>query len=135
MQIKEIENKDIWESFLLECQEKTFLDSWNWGEFQKKTEDKIWRLGIYDSERLIALVLVVKIKARRGTFLFLPHGPNIKYEVQNKKHKIIKVLINKLKELAKQEKAGFVRVAPIWLRTEENIKVFKDLENFPALNL
>ena len=34
--IKEITQKQAWEDFLLECEEKTFLDSWNWGEFQKK---------------------------------------------------------------------------------------------------
>jgi len=47
MEIKEINNKEIWENFLSAIKKKTFLNSWNWGEFQKKEGNKIWRLGIY----------------------------------------------------------------------------------------
>lgn len=32
-------------------EEKTFLQSWNWGEFNKMMRDKIWRLGIYESSK------------------------------------------------------------------------------------
>ncbi len=48
-QIKEIINKEAWENFLAEIKEKTLLQSWNWGEFNKVRGDKIWRLGIYDN--------------------------------------------------------------------------------------
>ena len=75
MELKEIINKDEWEGFLSQCAEKTFLQSWNWGEFNKKMGGKIWRFGIYEGEKLLAVALVVKVLARRGTFLFIPHGP------------------------------------------------------------
>ncbi|PIS39983.1 MAG: hypothetical protein COT32_02205 [Candidatus Nealsonbacteria bacterium CG08_land_8_20_14_0_20_36_22] len=120
MEIKEIKNKNVWEGFLLECEEKTFLDSWNWGEFQRLEGNKIWRLGVYDNNELVACALVIKIVAKRGTFLFLPHCPV-------GKSKTLGVLTNKLKEVAKKEKASFIRVAPIWEKNEENIKVFRDL--------
>ena len=68
MKTRNINSKEAWESFLYQCQEKTFSDSWNWGEFQKKEGEKIWRLGIYDGEELVASALVIKIKAKRGTF-------------------------------------------------------------------
>ena len=45
MEIKEITNKSEWESFLLQCTEKTFLQSWNWGEFNAKWEVKFGDLG------------------------------------------------------------------------------------------
>jgi len=129
MYILELNNKENWESFLLRCDEKTFLDSWNWGEFQKKMGEKIWRLGIYDNEQLISLALVIKVKAKRGTFLFVPHGPVVELGIKNYK---LRILIDKLKEIAKQEKAHFIRIAPIWQKTEENIKVFRDLGFIPA---
>lgn len=119
MEIKEINSKDVWERFLLESKEKTFLQSWNWGEFQKDVEDKIWRPGVYDGG-LKAAALVIKVKAKRGTFLFIPHGP-----IGEKN--IFPVLIEELKKLARKEKASFIRVAPIWERTQENKKIFKDL--------
>jgi len=120
----------------LRCDEKTFLDSWNWAEFQKKIEEKIWRLGVYDNEELIGIALVIKVKAKRGTFLFVPHGPNIinpKFQapnpkqIPNPKFQILNTLLIKLKEIAKEEKAHFIRIAPIWKRNEENIKSFKKL--------
>ncbi|MDP2909635.1 MAG: peptidoglycan bridge formation glycyltransferase FemA/FemB family protein, partial [bacterium] len=120
MEIKEITDKNIWESFLLNCKEKTFLDSWNWGMFQDKQEDKIWRWGVYDSEQLVGVALVVKIIAKRGIFLFIPHAPAGDL-------KSLSVLTEKLKELAKKEMASFIRIAPICKNTEENRKVFKTL--------
>jgi len=112
---------------LKECSEKTFLQSWNWGEFQKASGEKIWRLGSYNQEQLIGIFLVVKIRARRGTFLFLPHGPiikNIEFRIQNE---VLTALVSELKKIAKGERASFIRISPIWERNEENIKIFRDL--------
>jgi len=127
MSIKEITNKEIWENFLSACAEKTFVNSWNWGEFQKKEGERVWRFGVFDGENQIASASVVKIEAKRGTFLFVPHGPNIRKQKTENKEQVLQVLLEKLKEIAKKEKAGFIRISPIWERTEENIAFFKDL--------
>jgi hypothetical protein len=47
MEIKEIKDKEIWEGFLEKCKEKTFLQSFNWGEFNKMMGNKVWRLGYF----------------------------------------------------------------------------------------
>jgi peptidoglycan pentaglycine glycine transferase (the first glycine) len=146
MDIKEINNKEIWENFISGCEEKTFLDSWNWGEFQKTQGEKIWRWGIYSGNEIVAVVLAMKIKARRGTFLFVPHGPvivNPKSEITNPKqiqnlHQVLKfapgakseilnILLPKLKEISKEEKASFIRISPILARSDENANIYKDL--------
>jgi len=117
-EIKEIEDKEIWENFLLGCEEKTFLQSWNWGEFNKMMGNKIWRLGIFENSKLVNLILTIKIEAKRGTFLFIPHLVSDKY---------LQVLVNYLKALLREEKADFIRISPVLKRNEENIKIFKDL--------
>jgi len=127
LKTKEIINKETWENFLKECSEKTFLQSWNWGEFQKLEGNKIWRRGIYEGESLLAVALVVKVAARRGTLLSLPHGPVVKSQISNLKPQILKALVDEIKIIAKQEKALFLRLSPIWERNEENIKIFKNL--------
>jgi len=134
MEIKEITNKEIWENFLLECKEKTFLSSWNWGEFNKMMGNNIWRLGIYESEKLkakseklIGVALVVKIVAKRGTFLFVPHGPNLKLKVKSEKLKVLESLLAELKKIGKEEKVGFIRIAPTLERSEENIEIFGEI--------
>lgn len=126
LKITEIENKEIWEDFLRNVKEKTFLQSFNWGEFNKKMGDKILRLGIYKNQELVSTALVIKIKAKRGTFLLLPHAPSFA-EASAGKAELLKVLLERLKEIGKEEKAAFIRIAPIWERNEENKKIFKRL--------
>ena len=127
LEIKEIKNKPTWENFLLECEEKTFLQSWYWGEFNKIMKNRIWRLGIYEQEELMALALVIKEIAKRGTFLSVPHGPNIKGQGTANKEQILNTLLGELKEIAGREKADFIRIAPLWERNQENSQIFKEL--------
>jgi len=127
MEIREIKDKEAWEKFISEAEEKTFLQSFNWGEFQKMMGNKIWRFGIYSGRELFSTTFVVKIEAKRGTFLFIPHGPNIKIQNPKSKIQILDLLLEELKKITKEEKADFIRIAPILLGNEENIKIFKDL--------
>ncbi len=119
--VREIKDKNTWEGFLRSCSEKTFLDSWNWGEFQKKEGSKIWRFGFFEKEELIGIALVLKVKAKRGAFLFVPHGPVIK----KRKEKVLRELLEKAREI--KEETLFLRVAPILERNKENRKLFEDL--------
>ena len=125
MKIQEIIEKKQWEDFALLCSEKTFCQSWNWGEFNKKMGDSYWRFGIYDGEKLIGISQVLKISAKRGTFLFVPHGPLFKE--QGKEKEIISTLLEHLKKLGKENKADFIRLAPLIERNEENKNIYKDL--------
>jgi len=136
MEIREIQSKGEWEGFLAGCKDKTFLQSWNWGEFQEMMREKVWRLGAFEGRDLIAVALVVKVKAKRGTFLLVPHGPVVKIsndqfpisnQFSNPKFQILQTLLEKLRELAQQEDAGFIRVNPIWSRSPENTSLFKNL--------
>lgn len=127
MEIKEIKDKEIWEKFLEQCKEKTFLQSWSWGEFQKLEGNKIWRFGVYNNQDLFAISLIIKVTARRGTFLFIPHGPVVKDKIDISKYQILDVLLKELKKLSFNEKASFIRVSPIWERNEINNKTFQSL--------
>jgi peptidoglycan pentaglycine glycine transferase (the first glycine) len=134
MEIKEIQDKKIWEGFLEKFKEKTFLQSFNWGEFNKRMGNKVWRMGIYEIPNsnfqipnLIACSLVIKILAKRGNFLFVPHGPIIKFQISNSKFQVLQFLLEELKKLAKKEKCDFIRIAPILEKNEENEKIFKEL--------
>lgn len=157
IKIKEVKEKAVWEDFFSNCEKGTFLNSWNWGEFQKLMKNKIWRLGMYyDMSGLVGAALIVKITARRGSFLFMPHGPaimqnekiknqkpsevpsvsegqaKVKMKTQfsspsNLKFKIFAILLEKLKNLAREESCDFLRISPILDRNEENIKIFREL--------
>lgn len=131
MEVKEITVKTEWEGFLENCQEKTFLQAWNWGEFQVSLGKKIWRFGIYENNNLVSVALVIKMTAKRGSFLLVPHGPVVNNQNIETKEQILGTLLGKLKELANPpaggENADFIRISPIWERTQENEKLFDGL--------
>ena len=130
MKIDVIDQKNLWQKFFDDNCSCSFLHSWEWGEFQQSLGYPIIRLGLYNDEnQLEAICLVIKIKSRRGSFLFIPHGPIFN---QNKNEKIkIKNYIEKIKNylisLSKKENYSFIRIAPILEDKEEYQKVFTDL--------
>lgn len=137
MEVRNINNKEIWENFLLQCPAsaeasageggKTFLQSWNWGEFQKEMGNKIWRLGIYDKENLICVALVSKIIAKRGTFLLIQHLHSVALAKATKKQEILNTLLEELKKIGKEENCSFIRTNPLWERNNENKEILKNL--------
>jgi len=125
MTIKEIIDKNEWEQFLEKCSQKSFLDSWNWGEFQTARGFKIWRLAINDDSGLQGVALAVKIKARRGTYLLIQHGPVILSSDIGIKSRVLKLFIEELARIGKAEGASFIRMNPLLKRNSENEELIK----------
>ncbi len=129
--IREISSKDEWQKFLDVANPHTFLHSWNWGEFQQKLGYRVWHVGVYKNNILVAVMLAIAIFARRSTFIFCPHGPIIMYKescIRNQElEKILKILTGFLKNIAKQERASFIRVSPLLENSEEQRMIFQKL--------
>lgn len=124
-----INNKDEWEGVLEKCTEKTFLSSWEWGEFWVGQGNEIKRLGVGDKSGLKVIVLAVKIEARRGTHILIQHGPNIISAAESEKTKILKELFFELANWGKNEGALFIRCAPLWEKNIENERLRTDLSD------
>jgi len=92
----------VWDAFVLRYAPQALFQSWKWGEVEKKLGHKIWRLK-WDND---AVAQVVKVSARRGTFLHVRHGPVVRDK------RFFKKILSDLKELAKHETAWFVRISP-----------------------
>ncbi len=122
MEIKSIEDKNIWENFL-KAKEKTFLHSWQWGELQKSLGEEIFRIGLFESSHLSALALIIAIKAKRGNFLLIPHGPVL--EKNTDKKLALEKIIDFSKQIAKEKKYTFLRIVPVFEDNLENEKLFK----------
>ncbi len=135
MNIQEITNQKEWDQFFNEASSPSFLQSWEWGGFEEKMGYEIMRLGLYNKNELHAITLIIKIKAKRGNFLFIPHGPIFKfsifpainYRVNNFQFSILKDLLTYLIDLAKKEGYLFIRIGPILENSSENQQLFKDL--------
>ncbi len=128
MEIKEITNKDEWEGFLAARSEKTFLQSWNWGDFNMEMGFKIWRLGVYHQNRLLGVCLIHKVVAKRGIFLSMPHGPILADELfSHDKKEALELILLHISDVAKAEKASFIRITPLFLNNPENKNLFLNL--------
>ena len=125
MNIKEITDKLQWEDFVSQNSKATFLHSWNWGEFNKNTGEKIWRVGIFNENKLEAVALIIKVKAKRGSFLFVPQGPVVSLKSKVESLKSLNELFIFLKKLGEKERVGFIRISPILENTLENLNIFK----------
>ena len=127
MDLREIKDKKTWEDFLSGCGEKTFLQSFYWGDFQRLMGNKFWRFGLFEKGELVATALVNKIKAKRGSFFLIQHGPNIKKEKHHRREEVLGFLLSQLRKMGKEEKVSFVRISPLWQKSEENEKIARRL--------
>lgn len=125
MQIHEISDQENWNIFFEKKESPSFLQSWEWGELQKKQGYDILRLGIYIKKELADIALVIKIRSRRGNFLFIPHCI-----ISETKH--LKILHEYLIDIAKKENFSFIRIAPLLENTQDNQKKFADLKYINA---
>lgn len=126
MLIKEIDNIDEWDGFVIQQKEHSFLHSWAWGEVQRKTEEKIIRVGVYEEGVLISVALIIGVFAKRGSFLFIPHGPILKDGVN--KVKVLSFLSDFFVKKAKELDVLFVRVSFLLEDSTENRNIIKNMK-------
>ncbi len=124
----EITSKKIWEEFVLSCNPKTFLQSWDWGEVNKETGSKIFRFGFIRGNKLVGAALLIKEVAKRGPHFVIPAGPFIDWEDKP----LVTFFVKSIKELAKKENVWFIRVRPEIISTKANEQLFKALGLIPS---
>jgi len=126
--LKQITNKDTWNNFIFENEFDfySFLASWQWWDFQKKYWKEVLRYGIYDeNDNLIGLLPLIVNKAKRGTYLFAPHTPLIKKEINF--FDVLNWITQELKKIWKKHKANFIRFNSPIKNSKENKKEFEKL--------
>ncbi len=119
--ITPIISRTLWEDFIESYAPHTFLHSWEWGEFNTSVGDAVFRVGIYEQGALLGVALIIKVCARRGTFLFCPHGPLIDW----KNHDHFQAIVAYIRALAKRERVSFVRISPLALDAPAERALFK----------
>src|SRR5512146_277661 len=77
LKVESIVDKKIWETYLEHAPATSypFFQSWNWSEVQRLLGNTTFHLGLFDNGKLVAMALVVEVKAKRGHYLYLRHGP------------------------------------------------------------
>lgn len=124
--IKETTDNSFWNQFVLTHHPWSFFQSWEWGEVQKKLDQKVWRWAIYDDKKLIGQTQGALVQAKRGAFLHLRHGPVIAKEYLYSID-VWHALIDYLRPIASNHHAWFIRLNPMIENTFEVQKLFSSL--------
>lgn len=138
MKFELITDKKIWDDFFNAVRSPSFHQSWEWGEMQKKLGYEILRLGLFVNNKIELISLIVKVRSKRGSFIFLPHGPIFNLpsislsqsipQLQSKQYMAyLQELKNFLIDIAKKEGFWFIRIAPSLIRTQHHEEIFRSL--------
>lgn len=87
----------------------------------------VFRLGLYRGGRLIGLIQLIKVSAKRATYFECPGGPVIDWEKTT-----VAWLFNYLKNWARQEKASFIRIRPNILTSPQFLNLLRAVDARPA---
>lgn len=126
MEIREINDKTIWNDFLLSLQPNTFLQSWEWRQVQEQDGEEVRTLGFYEGKDLVAVALLILVEARRGNHYLCPHGPLL--QDPSRMEEILKTLV----AYCDPTKAVALRIAPLVEHTAQQEEIFSSLGFWPA---
>lgn len=106
-----------WDDFVLSHPHGTIFQSSQWAHFKKH----YWILAIKDTNKIIGGTLLLRQSLPKGySWLYAPRGPLIDLRDQSQ----IDILTKKIAEIAKKEKAIFLRIDPP-LKDTPALKSFK----------
>lgn len=123
--LKIIDNKDTWNNFIINSDFKfySFVDSWEWWEFNILEWHEVFRYWIYEEDKKLVWVFqLIKIKAKRATYMFTPHGPLILWDY----FKILCDIKKELIAIAKLHNLSFIRLNSVQENTIANKNSYED---------
>ena len=108
--------KSQWNQFIVK-NKGSFLQSWQWGEFQESLSRRIWRLEI---EELKALVIRHNLPLGKN-YLYCPRGPIGQGDFNN--------FLEKVKKIAQREKSIFFKIEPPLMDFEFRVSDFEFIKS------
>lgn len=112
MQFSLIENQKEYDQLVGGISPNQFLQSWQWGEFQKELGRKVYRIKISRGNELAAAGQAIVHELPLGLrYIYFPRGPVIAPLAVNHDDEFIPLFDNEVKRI--DEKAIFVRVESI----------------------
>ncbi|MEK7521807.1 MAG: peptidoglycan bridge formation glycyltransferase FemA/FemB family protein [Patescibacteria group bacterium] len=120
---KIIEDKKVWEKFMLSQKPQSFLQSWNWGETNKLTGNQVIRTGFFSGPKLVGCAQIIVERAKRGSYFLVPGGPLLDWENTT----LVKFFLDEIKNLALKENVWFIRIRPEVLDSQNSQKEFSNL--------
>ncbi len=133
MKLIELNKKQL-NIFLTEQNRAQFLQSWEWGKFQEENGFSMFRYGVEEEGKLVAVISLIKKKLFGGwNYFYAPRMSEPK--VKSQKSKVLEFLFDEIEKLAKKEKCLFLRYEPNELILKSKILNLKSIDLQPAKTL
>lgn len=130
--IRESSNdRSSWDEFVLAESPWAFFQSFDWGETQLRDGVLVKRWEFLLASRKVAQAQAVLVKAKRGTFLHVRHGPVVARPFMDNET-VWQELLSELKQAAQREQAWFYRIGPLLPDTAATRALFSGLGLRPA---
>ncbi len=132
---KEVQHQEQWNSFVGGQPEAQFLQSWEWGEFQKALHRPVFHLGIEHDGTLVAAMQVLLRNHGFGIrSLTVYRGPIIDTSVPLAEYtELHQQLMTDLFVLAQQERATLIHVEPPFLVASPSAQFYADQQNWRSV--
>jgi len=115
MKIVDQISKDELNAFLFSQKYCQFLQSWQWGEFQKKNGNEVIRLAVKKEDQIVAVVSIIKKALPLNSFYFFcPRGPVVSSKNEDEKLAILEFVYAEIIKLARKQKVIFFRFEPVF---------------------
>jgi len=137
MEVVEIKDKNQLDDFLAKQKHSQFLQAWLWGDFQEKVAGKVFRLGVEEEGKLVAIATIVKKMLPMGkNYFYCPRGPVFGCRMSDVGCRMsAESLFYEIKELVRKEGAMFLRFEPEVELKLENWQIEKTLDVQPSKTL
>ncbi len=106
MEIKIVEEKNIWNKFLDDNNYLSFLQDFEYGEVEKSLKREVIRIALKDNEKILGICQIIGYQGKRKG-LVIHHGPVSIYE------NFIFDILKFLKENNYHKKYDFLRINPV----------------------
>ncbi len=104
-----IESRTEWDEFVQNQPHYSFLHAWEWGVFNQRQGERVQRIGMYEDGELLGVALLLHVRAKRGKFLFCPHGPLVDWRDEARATAFVRHIL----ALGRRAGAWFVRFSPL----------------------
>ncbi|MDO8668353.1 MAG: peptidoglycan bridge formation glycyltransferase FemA/FemB family protein [bacterium] len=131
MQIINITDKKQLDDFVGAESMSQFLQSWQWGEFQKQVSGVIWRIGVVEGKELLASAKLVKKQLPMGrSYFYCGRGPIFKGGAWN--DEAGSRLFKEIERLALEESIMFLRFDPLFSVAKFKYPLVKTIDVQPS---
>lgn len=120
--LETIENREVWDGFVVSRPEANCLQSWSMMEAHAKMGQQIVRRAVLEGGKIIGVYSGFVERAKKGTGLIIAGGPLVDLT----KKSAIKMMLTDIKTQAQRLKCDFVRLRPQWEDSPESREILRE---------